>query len=179
MLVGNRSQVKKGIPMKSLSWKESVEVVGILAIVASLVFVGIETRNSTEQAILTNRALEIAAYQELMDNIADINRVQLQDAEVAALIYKSRFSSEELTDLENYRMNRVHFLRFRHGDMAYFQYERGAIDDTRLKSSLKILSLSEPAVRAFWKRNRDNFVESYRHHIDGLVAEYEAAESSP
>ena len=164
--------------MKSLSWKESVEVVGILAIVASLVFVGIETRNSTEQAILTNRALEIAAYQELMDNIAEMNRVQLQDAEVAALFYKSRYSPEELSELESYRMNRAHFLRFRHGDMAYFQYERGAIDDTRLKSALRILSLEEPAVRSFWKRNRGNFVESYRHHIDGLVEEYAAADSS-
>lgn len=165
--------------MKSLSWKESVEVAGVLAIVASLVFVGIETRNSTQQAILTNRALEIAAYQELMDNIAEMNRIQLQDAEVAALVYKSRFSTEELTDLESYRMNRVNFLRFRHGDMAYFQYERGAIDDVRLESSLRIIALSEPGVRSFWKKNRGNFVESYRHHIDKLVEEYEAAESSP
>ena len=114
-----------------------------------------------------------------MDNIADMNRVQLQDAEVAALFYKSRFSPEELSELERYRMNRAHFLRFRHGDMAYFQYERGAIDDTRLKSALRILSLEEPAVRSFWKRNRGNFVESYRHHIDGLVEEYAAADSSP
>ena len=160
--------------MTSTKWKDVVELSGILAIVASLVFVGIETRNSTQQAILTNRALEIAAYQELMNNIADMNVVQLQDAELAALMFKATQTSEELTDIERYRMNRYYFIRLRHGDMAYFQYQRGAIDEARLSSALQILNLPNPKMRAFWKIVRGNFVEAYRRHIDGLIDEIES-----
>ncbi len=160
--------------MSPTKWKDVVELAGILAIVASLVFVGIETRISTQQAILTNRALEIAAYQELMDNIANMNVIQMQDADLAALMFKARRTPEELTDIESYRLERYFFIRLRHGDMAYFQYERGAIDESRLSSALKILNLPDPKMRAFWKRVRGNFVEDYRRHIDGMINEIES-----
>ena len=154
--------------------KNLLEAIGMVAIIASLIFVGIETRNSTQQAILTNRALEIAAYQELMDNIAEMNMVQMQDPELAGLMFKARRTSEELTDIEKFRMNRFFFLKLRHGDMAFFQYERGAIDEARLRSALKVLDLTSPEMRAFWQISRENFVESYRHYIDSLIEEFEA-----
>ena len=163
--------------MKSPTWRETAELIGIAAIVASLVFVGIETRNSTEQAILTNRALEIAAYQELMDNIAEMNVVQMQDAELAALMIKALTTPEQLNEVEHYRMNRAYYIRLRHGDMAYFQYERGAIDEARLNSALNILNFPNPEMRKHWKRSRLNFVESYRTHIDKIVEEFEAADA--
>ncbi len=159
--------------MKSTNWKDIAELAGIAAIVASLVFVGIETRNSTQQAILTNRALEIAAYQELMDNIAEMNLMQMQDAALAALMLKDIQSPEELTELERFQMSRVYFLRLRHGDIAFFQYERGAIDESRLRSALHILRLGSPEMKAFWKRNKNNFVEAYRVYIDNLIDEIE------
>ena len=162
--------------MNSPTWRETAELIGIAAIVASLVFVGIETRNSTEQAILTNRALEIAAYQELMDNIAEMNVVQMQDAELAALMIKALTTPGQLNEVEQYRMNRAYYIRLRHGDMAYFQYERGAIDEDRLNSALNILNFSNPGMREHWKGSRQNFVESYRTHIDKIIEEFEAAD---
>ncbi len=154
--------------------KNLLEGIGMVAIIASLIFVGIETRNSTQQAILTNRALEIAAYQELMDNIAELNMVQMQDPELAGLMFKARRTPEELTDIEKFRMDRFYFLKLRHGDIAFFQYERGAIDEARLRSALEILGLTIPEMRAFWQTSRENFVVSYRHYIDSLIEEFEA-----
>ena len=158
-------------------WKNLFESVGIVAIVASLVFVGIETRNSTRQAVLNTQALEIAAYQDLMDNIADMNAIIVQDPGLAALMYKATRTTEALTDLEQYRYTRALFMRFRHGDMAYFQYERGAIDEARLRSALQILSLDNPNVRDFWESRQLNFVESYRNYINRLIDEITAEES--
>ena len=159
-------------------WKDLFESVGIVAIVASLVFVGIETRNSTRQAVLNTQALEIAAYQDLMDNIAEMNAIIVQDPGLAALMYKATRTTEALTDLEQYRYTRSLFMRFRHGDMAYFQYERGAIDEVRLRSALQILNLDNPNVRDFWELRQQNFVESYRNYINRLIDEI-AAEESP
>jgi len=155
------------------NWKDLLESIGLVAIVASLIFVGIETRNSSQQAILTNRALEIAAYQELMDNVADMNVVQMQDAELAALMFKARRTPEELTELERYRMEKFYFLRLRHGDIAFFQYERGAIDEARLRSALRILDLTSPEMKAFWQSHKQNFVEPYRLYIDSLIDKIE------
>ncbi len=151
--------------------KDWLEGVGFAAIIASLVFVGIETRNSTRQAVLTTQALEIAAYQELMDNISDLNAVVVEDPEVAALLLKAFDTTDELSDLEQFRIDRNLFQRFRHGDMAYFQFERGAIDETRLGSTLRVLRLSNPRVREFWERSKIYFVDSYRNYVDQLMPE--------
>lgn len=86
------------------------------------------TLNSSKQAALTTHALEMAAYQDLSDNILDMNMAIIQDPEVAALMYKVWSNTEELPDLEEFRFSRAAFQRLRHGEMAYFQYERGAID---------------------------------------------------
>jgi len=157
-------------------WKTVFEFVGIVAIVASLVFVGIETRNSTRQAVLNTQALEIAAYQELMDNIFEMNAFVIQDPEVAAFMLKAILTTEELTELEQFRYSRALFMRFRHGDMAYYQYERGAISEDRLHSALQILVLSSPRNQEFWGGIQHSFVESYRDHINGLIDEINANE---
>ena len=151
--------------------KDLLEGIGFIANIASLVFVGIETRNSTKQAYLNTQALEIAAYQELMDNIAEMNILIIQDPEVAAFMHKVYLTSEELTELEQFRFDRAAFLRFRHGDMAFFHYQRGAIDEARLRSSLRVLNLSNARVRDFWERNKRNFVGPYSAYIDQLIDE--------
>jgi hypothetical protein len=150
-------------------WKDILEGVGFVAIIASLIFVGIETRNSTKQAVLTTQALEMSAYQELIDNILDMNMLIIQDPEVAALMEKAWDNSEQLTDLERFRFSRAAFQRLRHGDMAYFQYERGAIDEERLRSVLRVMNLSDPRMQEFWSRAQDNFVPAYRNYINQLI----------
>ena len=152
-------------------FKDWLEGIGFAAIIASLVFVGIETRNSTQQAILTTQTLEITAYQDLMDNISNLNTVAVEDAEVAALLLKAFDTTDELSELEEFRVNRNLFQRFRHGDMAYFQFERGIIDETRLRSTLQVLRLNNPRVREFWERNEMNFVDSYRNYVNEIIKE--------
>ena len=81
-------------------WKDRLEGIGFVAIIASLVFVGIETRNSTKQAALATQAMEISAYQELMDNVAELTVLVVQDAEVAAFLHKAYRTTDELSALE-------------------------------------------------------------------------------
>lgn len=157
--------------MKRENWKNLMEAVGGVAIVASLIFVGLETRNSTIQAELTTRAIEITAYQDLIDNISEMNALTIENEYVASLMYKSLNDAEELTELEKFRLSRAFYLRFRHGDMAYFQYERGAIDENRLRSVLKPLNLGNPRVREFWNQNQVNFTNGYRDYLNSLIAE--------
>ena len=152
-------------------FKDWLEGIGFAAIIASLVFVGIETRNSTQQAILTTQTLEITAYQDLMDNISDLNTVAEENPEMAALLLKAFATTDQLSELEQFRIDRNLFRRFRHGDMAYFQFERGIIDETRLRSTLQVLRLSNPRVREFWERSQLYFVGSYRNYVNQLMKE--------
>jgi hypothetical protein len=49
------------------------EIISALAVVAGLIFVGLEINQSTEQSALNTRALETAAYQDLIAQILAIN----------------------------------------------------------------------------------------------------------
>jgi hypothetical protein len=78
------------LPMTRQQWKDRLEAIGFAAVIASLVFVGIETRNSTKQAALTAQALELSAYQQLMDNISRMNEATIGNSEVAAPARRDR-----------------------------------------------------------------------------------------
>jgi hypothetical protein len=152
-------------------WKDLMEIIGGAAIIGSLIFVGMETRNSALQAELNTRALEITAYQDLIDNISQRNILTIESPEVAALMYKAYETSDKLTELEEFRVTRAFYLRLRHGDMAFFQYERGAIDESQLRSVLAPLNLGEPRVQVFWERVQENFADGYRHYINTRIKE--------
>jgi hypothetical protein len=163
--------------MTRLRWKDTLESVGIIAIIASLIFVGIETRNSTQQAKLTTQALEITAYQELMTNIEEMNTLTMHSDAAAATMAKIWI---EPGDIESFRVTRAIFLLLRHGDMAFYMFERGAIDESRLRSAISPITLSNPLVRNQWEMYKLSFAEEYRGYIDKLIADLDGdLESGP
>ena len=74
--------------MKRGYWKGLMEGIGFVAIIASLIFLGVETRNNAIQTELNTRALQIAAYQNLIDTIVEMNTRTTSNPEVAALMHK-------------------------------------------------------------------------------------------
>ena len=153
--------------MNREQWKDLLEIIGLLAIVGSLVLVAFETRNSSRSTDLNTQALEIAAYQELINNISEINMVSVQSEEAAEIILRMR--DGDPSQLESSRLNSAFFTLFRHGDIAYFMYERGAIDESRLKSALILLPLVDESGREFWADRKGNFVPQYQEYIDKLI----------
>jgi len=149
--------------------KDLLEVIGFVAVIGSLIFVGIETKNSSEQTELNTRAVEIAAYQQLMSNISEVNALSIMSDQAAAIIAAMRDWPE--TNVHAQRVSSAFFQQFRHGDMAYFMFERGVIDEDRLRSSLRPLPLYGESGRSFWRQNKGNFVESYQQYIDRLLEE--------
>jgi hypothetical protein len=111
--------------------------------------------------------LEIAAYQELMINIAEINVMNIQSVE-AAEITAPIFG---MPDVKTGQSSSAIYLLFRHGDIAFFMYEHGAIDADRLRSALRILPLRTEQGREFWNKQKFIFVETYQNYVDRLLEE--------
>ena len=148
-------------------WKDLLEVIGFVALVGSLYFLAIETRNSSASTKLNTQALEIAAYQELISNIADTNAMSIQNEETAEIMMQMRDWTE--FEVDTFRVESALFRQFRHGDIAYFMFERGAIDEERLLSTLRPLPLYRETGRAFWERRKATFVRGYQSYVDELL----------
>ena len=66
------------------------EIVSAIAVVAGLLFVGLQIRQSTEQAALNTRALEVSAYQDLIGQLIDINLATMTDPELTDITLRAR-----------------------------------------------------------------------------------------
>jgi hypothetical protein len=156
--------------MNRQQWRDLLEAIGFLAIIGSLYFVGVETQNSARQTAQNTQAVEIAAYQALTANIAEMNAMPLEDENVAAITRRMRDMSPD-ADLQQVQLVSALFMQFRHGDIAYFMYERGVIDEARLRSTLRPLPLGGPTGLEFWNSNKRNFVVGYQQYLDALIEE--------
>jgi hypothetical protein len=171
------AQLSRSIRMKIESeslqkWALFAEIIGGIAVVVSLVLVAYEIRQSTDQAALNTSALQIAAYQDLINGISQINAMVAQDGELAKIVMTAKTTPEQLSDVERQRFLRFVLSIFRHGDMAYFQYQQGLVDRRRLDSALGIVlaELNNSAgAQQIWSRVKDVFADEYVVHVDGLL----------
>lgn len=151
--------------MKLEKWALIAEIVGGIAIVVSLIFVGYEVRQNTQ-------ATQIAAYQQLINGISEFNIQTLENPDLRAVRNKlvSGANIKELNPDEQQIINAFLYLAYRNGDMAYMQYRGGLIDEERLISGMGLLVdfLELPTVQSHWNQAKSGFVEEYSDYIDGL-----------
>jgi hypothetical protein len=159
-------------------WALLAEVLGGIAVVISLIFVGLQVQQSNEQAALNTDALRLTAYAQLVDGISDFNIQTLQNAELRAVRNRLEAGAQidELDPDEQQIIKAFLYLAYRNGDLAYMQYSQNIIDEERLLSGMGLLAdyLAYPTVRKHWNRAKDGFVRDYRNYIDQLVEDAES-----
>jgi len=148
-----------------------LEVVSALGVIVGLGFVGWELRQSTKQSELNTRATEVAAYQDLIGQISELNRFQVESPEFAELQNRFFAGDTTLTVGELGQMRGFLWSLFRHGDMAFYQYERGVLGRERLESALSPLTsrLRIPVMRPEWETRRASFAPSFQVLIDSIL----------
>jgi hypothetical protein len=153
-------------------WALIAEILGAVAVVASLGFVGYQLQQSNEQTALNTRALELAAYQQLIERISEFNLATIQSPELRVVREKVE-SGAELSSDEAAILNAFLYLAYRNGDLAYLQYEKGMIDEQRLRSGLGLLInlLELPLIQKHWEDAQQGFVDSYRDYINQRIVE--------
>ena len=154
-------------------YRWAVEVVSASAVVLSLVFVGLEVRETARQTQLNTEALQVTAYQDLLAQIAQFNEVLL-DPELAALyavMLDPNTSWSDLDVVEATQARRIMFLIVRHADMAYYQFEKGLLPEERLVSAMRplIADIDRPVFREFWESAKENFVLSFQQYVDSQM----------
>ena len=156
---------------------EILEIVSAIAVVISLVFVGLEIRNSSKQTELNTQAIRISAYQDLIGRIVELNKLEIEySLNFDTMVSKASYTPEEILKLDSYI-----WIIFRHGDMAYFQFENGAISEERLRSVLGPLigRLGYPYVQKRWNYVRANFVSSYQTYVDNEIKSITSKKTLP
>ena len=119
-------------------WALISEIVGGIAVVVSLVFLILEIKHNTRESQLNTQAIEISVYNDLISNIMSINENIIEEGDFAEIVVKAN-NGDELSEVEAMRYGSQLMNLLRHGDVAYFQYKKNAIDTDRLRSIIAII----------------------------------------
>jgi hypothetical protein len=148
------------------------EIVAAVAVVVSLVFVGVQVRQSTAETVLSRRVAEATAYLNLQQQLAVVTTVQIENPDLRRVM--SRVSNGETLDSPDDEDDQRLYLAFarliiRLGDLAYPQRQSEVIDDARLVSMLSPLRvevLGSPLGRSIWESMRSSLVPEFVDYVE-------------
>jgi hypothetical protein len=138
------------------------QIVAGVAVVASLIFVGIQIRQSTRTARaqihqnITSGWLSIAPY---ISNNAGV---------FAAGIAASPQEFAKLSDAEKLTFLSIIFTFFKHYENMYFQYQCGHIEQATWDawSTHMFLYFRQPGVQVWWAMRKNSFAPEFRAFLE-------------
>ena len=146
------------------------EIIGGIAIVASLIFVGFQVQQTAEETALNTRQMQADAYQDLVSQITSMNQLGVTNPRVNVLA-NSGTKLEDMNDEERAMVSSLIIMMFRMSDMAYHQFEQGMISEERLISAVGPLSdnICNPIYGTIWGNISKNFVSTYKTFVSNLL----------
>ena len=148
--------------MPHKSWKDILELIGLAAIVGSLIFVGLQMRQTHEIALAT-------LYQMRSDAAREVRVASLDPSRSHAAIDKA-LSGEQLTDSDIREIGRLVDLALNHFENSHYLYTLGYLPAEHWEGDKNQIAelIDNPIMLKFWEDNRKDFRESFVVEVDKL-----------
>ncbi len=130
--------------------KNLIEVIGLAAVVLSLVFVGLEVNEST-------RATRSATAAETTATIADWYSSLGSDQQVSSVLRRFITDPQSLTIEEQYQATMTLHSLMLILQSSFYREEEGTLSP-QIRRSMTEAILSEPGVRSYWEQRKPIFV---------------------
>ena len=143
------------------------------AVVISLVFVGLEVRESARQTALNTQSLQAGAYQDLLGQIMTLNMLSMERPGLNTPSSESSLADLSPSEYER-EVNRI-YLCSGMEIWPTISTKLGMLPEERLESALGMPndSICSPLLHESWAMFKDNFVSSYRNFVDAKIASRE------
>ena len=120
--------------MKQTNWKDIAELIGIAAIVASLVFVGLELRQT--QSALIASTYQARAF-DAMSSSRDLADSEYIGPILATIDIEDEQSLDSLSSEEIWRLRQYYVSRMIDLDNEFYQYQNGYLDEEFFEGQFK------------------------------------------
>jgi len=149
--------------MKKIDLGQTITILANVGVITGIAFLGIEISQNT-------RSLEVGAYQDLIAQITSMNQLSIENPRIWGLA-NGEASLAELEREDREVARSLIIMVFRHGDMAFHQYDRGLISEERLESAIGVLGINvcRQNFQDVWSTYGTNFVAAYRSYIDSII----------
>jgi len=150
--------------MKLKKLSELSQIVSSIAIIGSLIFIGIEvnqntkaTRASIRQSLATNDITYLSTF---------LNSVIIAEANAKQL------NNIELTTTEFEQMVSQQYVNFMVFENAHYNYQQGFLEAElwdRYRNIIAGNMLADPHAREAWKRNQITFTKSFQNEVKHIL----------
>jgi len=163
--------------LKSDDWKNIAELVGMAAIVASLIFVGLELRQSQEIALSQTHSERSTTVIEQIISVADNSHY------LSALAKRAAGNPDEVTPIEHQALLMVANAAMFSIEDAFYQHQRGFLPEERWNASRENLKwfMSGQAhiqTREIYERNPLVWSSDFQQVVDEVIVEIDASGSA-
>ncbi len=147
-----------------------LQILGLAGLIASLLFVGLELRQSREIAIAD-------IYQQRAALVIQV-QTSMFSPEQHREAYDAQAVDEPLTASEKNLLQFAQNPWFSYWENNHFQYQVGLLSDEQWIASRNSMRhrMQEPIYREWWETERLEWRESFAQTVDEVVAELRAAE---
>ena len=139
------------------------EIIGILAVVVSLVFVTIELRNNTN-------AIYSQTNQGLVELNSDLNIARMENSELADLWVRGGTDPETLTEVEQYRYRMMKGSVFNIWEQAFYSYTNGTLTD-ELWRGWNSQDICIKGTHYVWGQINEEFGIAFTAHVNEMINE--------
>ena len=151
------------------------QIVAVIGIFVSLIFVGVQVRQNT-------KALKATSHHAVTNSFNAINNMMANDPAFARRWRLGMAGAGELNEDERLSFSFLSLAYMRIFETLYYQYTNGTLDKKLFDAELQTLKWSftkeHPGFLAWWATNPISLSAEFRAFIDGLIhdAQREAAE---
>jgi hypothetical protein len=142
------------------------ETIGSVAVIASLIYLGVQTRTSA-------KATEGLVRRQIADSSQLAYLTAVDSPEFSSLVLRALTSNADLESAERSQMIRFISSIFLNFEVAYHQYESGLYDEweTVLRRRVRAMFKNSKFAREWWEENKsDQFSESFSTAVDELLS---------
>lgn len=151
--------------MKSPHWKSVADLVGTGAIVASLIFVGLQLRQAQQVALSV-------AYQSRADTSLGLITSAIESETLLSAISKRNSDrSDVLTAIERVALNYNLIGELIYLENVHYQYTNGFVTEEQWQANVGDLRriFAVEFNRQFWEEDRDNWRSSFVEEVEKVI----------
>jgi len=151
--------------MRKLTISERIEIVGVVAVLVSLLFVGLELRQNSD-------LLRITATQTLAAEYGDALEVMAYEGEAACVYARGINGLDNLNEVQRLRFFVQMFLIFRSAEQLHFYSMEGMVEDHVWRGfERQLLEVANlPGVQEWWAHRNSWFSDMFQEYISAVMA---------
>ena len=144
------------------------ESVGAIGVVASLVYLAFQIRQSTSQMKHNTRALEVAAHDTSIQHGLEVRKLLLSSDTLTDIWLRGSAEYQDLDQGSRARFNMMAESVFYATQGLNTRVEAGAMDSGLLENQLPVIArlLSQPGFAQWWERNQAQFDPSFVRAVE-------------